>query len=100
MKKHTFLNSENAKVFAVMIFTMMISSCGNIAPKIDVDSLAATDFTSESLEVKTAARALSQTCPLSAEFGRCDCHLDGFRTSCSFVQSCLDAGFCVAVRTE
>lgn len=55
-----------------------------------------TQVTTESEAYRTAARNLQRICRLPAEFGRCNCTLDGIETSCDWVQRCLRLGFCVA----
>jgi hypothetical protein len=56
-----------------------------------------TAVTSTSEVFKTAARNLQEPCNLPAEFGRCGCTLDGFRTPCDLVARCLELGFCEVV---
>ncbi|HEX6201625.1 MAG TPA: hypothetical protein VF100_01405 [Thermoanaerobaculia bacterium] len=50
--------------------------------------------TTTSEDFRTAARNFDEPCNLSAEFGRCGCTLDGFRTPCDLVAQCLQLGFC------
>lgn len=59
-----------------------------------------TRVTSESETFSAAVQSLLQPCNNPAEFGRCGCFMDGFRTSCDVAFRCLEAGFCVRVATD
>lgn len=68
-------------------------------PKQEEPSADGIVVTSSSEVFRTAARNLQEPCNLPAEFGRCGCTLDGFRTPCDLVARCLELGFCEVAAT-
>lgn len=82
----------------------LLTSCDLVARCLEVgfckavaNSTNSTETTSSSPVFSGVAKALAPTCNNPAEFGRCECTMDGIATSCDVVNRCLDAGFCRAV---
>ncbi len=60
----------------------------------------ATRVTCDSEVFTAAAKSLIEPCNNPAEFGRCGCYLNGFKTSCDFVNRCLEIGLCEVAQSE
>ena len=63
--------------------------------KVEQSQPEGTKVTSSSEVFTAVAKSLLEPCNNPAEFGRCGCFLDGLKTSCDFVNRCLELGFCV-----
>jgi hypothetical protein len=66
--------------FVAVVFCALLSACATSGTRVSTDS----NFYRE------MSRSQQQWC---AQFG-CDCELDGAKTSCPLVASCLNSGSC------
>ena len=77
----------------------LLTSCSVVSACLEagfckLEKMESQSVRSSSPAFSAAAKAYAPVCPTSAEFGRCGCYMDGLRTSCSFVNRCLQLGFC------
>ena len=70
--------------FVAVVLCALLSACATSGTRVSTDS----SF------YKEMSKSQQQWC---AQFG-CDCELDGARTSCPLVASCLNAGSCKQVQ--
>ena len=90
MRNTTVLTVSLQRALFLLLGAIILAGC----PKKTTEVPDEPRVTSSSEEFKAAARSLVEPCNNPAEFGRCGCYLDGFKTSCDLVLSCLEAGFC------
>ncbi len=80
---------------ALLLCALFLSGCD---PK-DPNPIppAGTSVTTSSEVFQQTAKGLAQDCE---RIGGCTCNLNGLRTTCAVVFSCLDAGFCQQVAVK
>ena len=71
------------RAFVAVVLCALLSACATSGTRVSTDS----NF------YKEMSKSQQQWC---AQFG-CDCELDGVRTSCPLVASCLNSGSCKQV---
>lgn len=83
----------------------VVTSCAAVANCLEAGFCvparkASAEVTTQSESYRKLASTLVPQCNNPAEFGRCDCSMDGIKVSCDIANRCLTSGFCNLVSEQ